>query len=345
MNYLKQIAGILFFVFLTACFGPPQVTPEPAPPLSPRTDREYEDRIRRDTDREDVIRRGRTTRFSGRTCDEESRSHKCRDICGDIYHSRQGRDDCEEEFTAEYIERLEEEIYEVLESPDDDDLNNIDLEDFEQYVNLDISGFERLVGRYSSREAEDMLAWLIAEPEAARVFEKEDDDFEVLEDLLKRFTGSFGSSDIYDPFLDNVGRDKLMELLISDADEDTMQWFVDFINEKNTHCEDDTEDIDCFAIYCKIGDDIDSDSSEDWLDFEVFEDYLDDIIDAKVNSEADTNKPSNGGGWCHVDDVEDTSVSECPADNPEDETFEDVGDLGDSWVDDLCEGLTDGSAS
>ena len=69
------------------------------------------------------------------------------------------RDDCEE-LPVEQIDRLAD-LHETLEDPDDDDLEEIDLEDFDVYLNVSIEAFEDLVRKYNSREAKSFLYWMV----------------------------------------------------------------------------------------------------------------------------------------------------------------------------------------
>ena len=189
MKYLKSLSGLLLFAFLAGCFGSP-VGNNPDPVN--RSDEEYERKKQEDENRDAKLKDVRM----GRTCENEDRDHDCKEQCGDIYTRRGDRDDCEE-LSVAFIERLEM-LHEQLE--DADDLEDIDPDDFDIYVNLSIAALDKLIGRYSSREAKDFLVWMINEEEIAKVFEDEDDDHETLEALLKRLK-SFSGNDIYEPFV------------------------------------------------------------------------------------------------------------------------------------------------
>ena len=92
-------------------------------------------------------------------------------------------------------------------------------------------------------------------------------------------------------------------------------------------CKSDTETRACLAVYCKIGNGIDDNARDDWMDFDDFESYIEDIIDEKVNSRQGTGNNRNTSGWIH----------ETAAGSSNNE-IEDTGDL-ENWVDDLCQGL------
>ena len=304
MSYFKSLSGLLLFAFLAGCFGSPVGN---NPPVD-RSDEEYEQRKLDDEDREETLGIVRT----GRTCDKEDRDHDCKEQCGDIYTRRGDREDCEE-LSVAFIERLEK-LHEQLK--DADDLEDIDPDEFDIYVNLSIAALDKLVGRYSSREAKDFLVWMISEDAIAKVFEDEDDDHETFEALLKRLE-SFSGSDIYKPFVEKIdGGDTLMEVAVDSGNEEIIGWFQDFINEKNSACDRDETSLGCWDVYCKIGKVMEDSYRDDLLDVEDFDNYVEDIIEEGTNGD-DTG---SGNKWNTTE-------------------IEDVGDV-DDWVDDLCGGLT-----
>ena len=320
MNYLKSISLMLLFAFLAGCFGSPPNT-NTLPPIDERGDDYYRDRKERDKDRDDVIRRSRDRYRGSTTCEEEledDRNHDCKDLCRDIYSSRSDKEDCEELAVAQ-IERLEE-LHELLEDPDDDDLADVDFEDFDTYLNISTRPFDKLVGRYSSREAEEMLLWIVENDDVAHVIEKEEDDYSTLKKLLDsaHSGGDTNSAKIHEYFTEaEVDGDPLMEYVISQGNDDAMEWFMKFINDEYSACDDETSDT-CFNdVYCAIGTDIDNDLSEDWLDFEKFEDYINDVIDCLNDGEC---------SWLNNWVTSENS----------DDYVEDLGDWDEEWTD-LCQ--------
>ena len=316
MNYLKSIGSILVFSFLTGCFGPPQANNNPRQVVN-RDDAYYDRRRETDPDRRAVLDRTRT-KYSGRACEDEDRDHECKEQCRDIYSRRGDRDDCEELPVAQ-IDRLEK-LHDLLEDPDKDDLeDDVDHDDVDVYLNVSIAPLDRHIGRYSSREAKEFLLWMIDNPDIAKVFEKEDDDYEALDTLLKRVEG-FSGNDHHVPFIEKVdGSDRLMEVAIASGNEEVIEWFQEYIHQHNSDCDDDETSSNCFAVYCKIGDGIDDDSADDWLSFETFEDYINDIIDEETNGTAWSPSSKRPGGA---------------------DPYEDSRDLDEDWVDALCSGLT-----
>lgn len=305
MNYIKSIAGLLLIAFLTGCFTAPPVTDTG---ITIRDNDEYDQRKKDDEDRDQVISDSRR-RLGGNECEDEDRNHDCKDICKDIYNRGDDRDDCEK-LTVRQVEALEE-LHELLEDPDDDDLAEVDKDDFDLYLNVSIDPFDRLVGKYSSREAKEVMLWVIEDEDVAEIFEDEDDEYKTLEALLKRI-----GDDRDKPFTAKLdGKDRIMEVAL-DSSEFIVEWFMDFIQE-NTACNGnnvDETDKQCFEVYCQIADVMDEDYQYAWLDdFGSFEGYIDDVIEEGTNSSA-----SNPYVW-----------------GPNNE-YEDSGDLDESWVDALC---------
>ena len=302
MIYLKSIALMLSFIFLINCG---QQGPISQPDL-----RDYDQRIRDDENRTNVLNDSRR-RYSGSTCEEEDDSnHECVDQCREIYNRRADREDCEELPIAQ-IEVLAD-LHKLLEDPDDDDLRNIDVADLEVYLNVSIAGFDRNISRYSKGEVKEVLFWMVENEDVAQLFIGEDDDFQTLETLLKELV-PFDKSSMHKPFLARVdSSEKLMETAIENGNEYILDWFHDYIIQEESDCSSNENSTGCFEVFCKIGDGIDPDSSEDWRRYENFEDYLGEIVEERVNYSR----------WRDNQDIEELS------------------DLEDEWVKILCDGLT-----
>ena len=323
MNYFKLLTSVLLLGFIAGC-----VAPSSGPGINgdtrfgvDRNDSGYDDIKDKDPDRLGVLRDSRTRR-SGKICEDEDRDHECKDLCKEMYRRIGDRDDCEE-LTVSQIEVLFE-MYELLEDPDEDDLDGIDPEDFDVYLNVSISSLDDLVDDWNSRETKEFLYWLINSEEVASVFEKEDNDYKTFTAMLKNIKNFNSDTDIYEPFTTKIENGKLMEVAIDSGNENVIEWFMDYINDENNDCDDESVSKACFEVYCKIGDGIDDDYMEDWLGFDQFESYIEDIIDDKINSPSAEDSDNQGTGWAYGD---------------EDGEFEDLGDISDDWVKDLCGGL------
>ena len=325
MKNLKLTGFLFLFVFLASCVGS-----DPSPTTTLRSGADYyDDRIRNDTNRDDVLSRSRA-RLRGNTCEKElekDKNHDCEEQCGDIYSRRADREDCEE-LTVRQIEILVD-VHEALEDPDDDVLANLDLEDFNVYLNVSIEPFDKLIRKYNSREAKEVLLWIAENEDVTEIIKDEDDDYKNLASLLDKLDSNNSGADLWRPFVENIDSgDKLMEVVIEEGNEVALSWFQDYINDQSTCENGDETDPDCFTIYCKIGDGIGSDSAQDWLGYEDFQKYIDDVIEEGTNANDGDGTEATPYYWGN--------------DNNE---FEDESDVND-WVEDLCEnGLKDLTAN
>ena len=324
--------GVAIF-FTGACFSPSQLAIDSTNTSTspPRTEREYEERRQRDTDRDSVIRNIRNRYSSGRVCEDLSGrdQNDCEDICKEIYSGDRGaKRECEE-LEVELIEDLKK-VYEYLGDANDDDFASIDAELFDTYLNIGISGLEEVIEDYSSKDAEEFLYWLIEDEEISEIFRKEDDDYQALDNVFEQLNSNhdiFGDTP-WKIFDEDINGDDLIELVINSSDE-VIDWFMDYINERSRACDRDTKSRDCFKVYCNIGDIISPNDRDDWLDNESFEDYIEYIIDEGVNSTPSSNPNRGSGqgnleGWTYGNG---------------DGEFEELDDLDDNWVDELCGGL------
>ncbi len=311
---------IVFIFFIEAC------TPLEQEQLVDRSDKEYQEKKDSDRDRDTVI--ARTAKiFGGNKCEDEDKTHDCHEYCDEMFRIRNDRIDCKE-LTVGQVEAIYS-VYKLLENPDEDELEDIDNDVFDLYLNVSIASLDNLIDKYSSSDARKFLSWIISNEDIARIFAKEDDGHKTLWNLLKQFSRkSFTSQTIYKPLLSRLDSSYLMELIITEG-YFILEWFHDFIDERNTECNTDKETKSCFAIYCKIGQGLDRETRSDWLDDEEFEEYIEDIISGKVNSQQGTGDNLNAQGWKH----EDAAGSDA----------DEIGDIGDieDWLSDLCQGLTD----
>lgn len=318
---LKTLLLSVLFFSIGACSPP--VNPSSQPEKPARTDDYYEGRKKQDEDREDIIQRERD-RYSGPTCaelDNKRDQDECEKMCADMYSTTGDKRKCEG-LEVQLIEDLHE-VYEKLESADD--LHEIKLNLFKFYLSMSVLGLKKVINNYSENEAEDFLTWLTKDSSAHDIFSKRDKDYNMLESLLEQFDNDYNKNRIYTTFTEKLDGDELMQVAIYSDNSDLVKWFMDFIDKKNPDCDEDTETRACFEIYCKIGDDIDRDARDDWLGYPEFEEYIEDIIDEKVNSrsaDSTDDERYNSNGWVYGrTDIKDLS------------------DLNNDWVDELCHDL------
>ena len=319
MAYSKLTVSILLVAFIAGC------SPVQTAEVIPRDDNYYEERKKKDDDRSDVLSSSRTRR-SGNVCEDEDKNHECKEMCKEMYRRIGDKKDCAE-LTVAQIEKIYE-LYEFLEDPDIDDLNEIDPEDFDVYLNVSIASLEDLIDdEWNKRSAREFLYWLIYNEEFSNVFEKEDNDYDTLTELLRKIE-RFEYSSIHKPFIAKIEDGRLMEVAINSGDEKIIEWFMDYIEEKNSFCQGETVSRDCFAVYCKIGDGIDDEDMENWLYYDEFKSYIEKILRDKINANnSDDDNYSNrgdGSGWEY---------------GGERGQFKDLSDITSNWVGDLCGGL------
>ena len=325
----KIIFLIITGVFIGACAPAPKtVAPKVKPPTT-RTDKEYDDRKKR-KNRNNVIKRHRSN-YSGLTC-EKTKGHiqdKCEKICKELYKRRSDREDCQK-LEVDFIEDLEE-MYKVLENAKERTLNEIDSDLFETYINISIASLDRVVKEYNISKAKNFIYWLIDDEDIGEIFRNEDDDHDTLEEVLRQLDKddySNETNEIHKIFNKSIeGKDTLMEIIATSSDE-VVEWFMDFINEKNAECKEGSETRLCFVgVYCRIGKDLDENGKNGWLSNQSFKDYLNKIINKKVNSQ-DADKDT--------DDGNSNNESRFNPEGWEEDDFDNVGDISVDWVNDLC---------
>ncbi len=345
MRYVSFLSVFLLFVNCTSEPTKTKVVPTP----EPKSDIYYIKRIERDINRKYVLDKAKAQ--AGKVCkgDED-----CEDICDDIYSSRRERNDCEE-LSITQVNRFEG-IYETLEDSDEDDLQDIDVSkdgDFDVFINVSIEPLHKLVGKYSSREAKDFLAWIANNKDVAELLENEDDDYEVLERLL----GRLGASDnLFEALKKNLdGGDTFIDLAVTADNEVALEWIYEYLEEKDSNCKLDTDAgrEACLESYCGLAGDIEDDNANHLLGYDFFEGYIEDIIEDKINADPDTNDGAETPD-CNIplsNPVTLTyTIATCPsgvceisgcngrawdADPNSDNQIEDIDDLDDWWTD-LC---------
>ena len=245
------------------------------------------------------IEKMRDQEIGPKLCKNTNNSHSCRSICNSIYLSPQERSNCRG-LSISKVNRLEE-VHDFFKTPNRDELTEVVPNDFNMYLNLSINPLGELVSGYSKFEAEEFILWLISNEDFAKKFKQGDNDNEILTKLLE---GVFNKShvektpvtrylaqwdddldkNIHEVFLTQLdGNHKLMEVLIQSGSQNSMNRFMDYINNNNSHCAKNPTSLNCFTVYCKIGYGIKDYSRENWLLFEKFKTYITGIILKGVN--------------------------------------------------------------
>ena len=322
----------LFLAFLMSCTpsSPSEEGNERTRGGIDRNDEEYDRRRERDSDRDDVIDRSRKRHTGGAKCEGND---DCEEMCDDIYDRRRDKEDCED-LSVRQVELLKD-VYELLEDPDLDDLEGIDLEDLDVLINISIEPLDDRVGKYSRREAKEMLVWIASSSAVANLFEKEDDDFKILKKLL----GEINSDSLSALKATLDSGDSFMEIAVEESNEEAALWIHDFMEEEL--CSGNVESAACLQKYCDLARAMNNDPAKDMLDFEFFEEYLENIVEEGVNgNEWARGRRTTGDG----NTAAKTNHKDCDTTLPfndataDCEPFEDLDDLEDEWWEELCAG-------
>jgi len=306
---MNKLIFFFFFSPLVSCYNPLQEESLGS------TDHEI---IRQRNQNRDQIIRRTSELYAGQKCSTEEKSHKCYESCNAIY--RRNQKDCKE-LTVGQIEKLQE-LHSVLREAGPEEWLEIETDLFELYLSFSIKAFDDIIDdlRKKSRvsKAEDLMIWLVSNEDKAEVFEAVDRNYKTLNKLLQVIE-PFESYEVYLPFSKVVNdSDTLIDIIVRERDETdfVFNWILDFIEESSV-CKGDPVSVDCFEVYCKIGSAMNKKEQNRLLEKDIFENYIDDILQNSINRE-NWNPPSRKS----VEDLEETS------------------DLRDKWVEILCGDLT-----
>lgn len=267
-------------------------------------------------------------RYSGRACESLNGEvlRECKKKCEEMYRKIRDRNECRS-LKVNFIEDLYE-AYKILERANN--LDDIDPDIFASYININPKGIESLeyiIEDYTSGEAKEFLFWLIDEEEIAEIFKIRDNNFNTLETLFREMDPNYDKDELYESFTKKIGGEFLIEIIINSGEEN-VEWFMDFINEKNPDCFDDEHTKECFKLFCEIGDRLDETARDNWLNYERFEKYINKIIDEKVNSQQGRNfEVRNPRGWIHEDSP-----------STRRDRIGKIDDFDEDWVEELCIG-------
>ena len=267
----------VFILCLTLLVSTYCTTPAP-PKVEIQIERNYDQKKQEDEDRAQVIENSKK-RYKTKEC---STDEDCEEICDDIFDRRKDKEDCEELPIAQ-VQRFED-LYETLKDPDEEGLRDINLEDLEVLMNVSIEPIDDVVKGLSRREVEDVLSWIAEEETVANLFEKEDDDFAILEALLKAIHNDVLPA--LNRTISDEDRFSFVELALDQENETALEWINDFFEEE-CDGEDNTDKCVFKTHYCAL--DIDKDLIDDYFDHGFFTSLLDDILEN--NRPADDDNP------------------------------------------------------
>ena len=275
------------------------------PSTTPRDDSDYRRRTDTDPDREETLRRAKR---KGDSCEDEKPGHECYDLCKVMYKRVDDREECEE-LTPDNVLAVHD-VWTALETGRLNYLEDIDVEHLDWFINVSIAGFDSLIRDYKRSEAEDVLVWIAENVEVAEVMRDEDDDFETLEELLS-LVDRFELDTVENPFTQEIDRKTLFEYAISTANDEAMDYFLDYFFQTHKSCKDYIIAEGCLTVICKIGLAIDERDREHILDSRIFSDFVEDIIKGTVNGSvsADGEKWIKGSGEDKIDSLNDIDDS------------------------------------
>ena len=249
-----------------SCVAPPTKT------VTEKIDRDYDKRKKDDEDRDKIIKEAKK-KYQGKVCEGDK---DCEEICDDIYNRRADRSDCEE-LPIKQVERLET-VYEVFEDPDEDDLEDLNLDDLKVLMNISIQPIDNLVGKMNPAEVKDVLIWLAKTEDAAEVFESEDREFKILKALLEELDGNDASS--FRPIValnkSLESGDRFLEIATDEDNEVAVEWIHDLFEEL---CGSNSEYTKCIFNdhYCTLN--MNTDTEESYFGYSFFEKLLDTVLE------------------------------------------------------------------
>ena len=210
---------------------------------------------------------------------------QCEDICDDIFRSRNAREKCEE-FSISAVEDMED-VFEVLEEPDTDDLEAMDLEVLKDLLDISSEPLKKAISDMSTNGRREFLVWFAEDSEAAEIIIEVEDESDIREALFPRFIVSPSSrSDLNQ----SIGGGKtFVEVALESDNEPVLEWLHSSF-EETPWCKQhrgytftvDGKTRDGYAIclfdnfYCALH--LDEDLEDEYFKYEFFTDLLDEVL-------------------------------------------------------------------
>lgn len=148
----------------------------------------------------------------------------CEEICDDIFTSRKHKKDC-----YELPRDLVSEFETLIEATEDGDVEDIDADTLKCLLDIDERTFAKAVKKMSRSESEDFLIFAFSDSYLSEVLEDEDDEFNILEQLLYKATGS---NSLASQLKDKIDSDKTVVWLAGESNESGWSWLDGYVNEE-----------------------------------------------------------------------------------------------------------------
>ncbi|MCY4513300.1 MAG: hypothetical protein OXB86_06395 [Bdellovibrionales bacterium] len=161
---------------------------------------------------------GNHRRNSSRGTGECDRNRRCENICESLFTTETAREKCEALDIID-VEQMEETVR-VLENPDWEKLEALDLNVLSALLKISLNPMETAIGRMIPEEKNLFLEWLVIKPNTAKTLEDGEDNLEILKELI----GSSKHTILHDLNRTISGRESFMTLAIEVKNELVLKW-------------------------------------------------------------------------------------------------------------------------
>ena len=266
---LYLASAIVVILFFSSCFETPVQT---IPVGVTRPASFYEILRRDDQNREDVLEESKKTYKDSEVCEDNK---ECEDMCEDIYRRRLNRKDCKE-LAVVQVKRMKD-VFDVLKRKSTKDFPNINLKDLGVLLNISPEPIEKLFTEYGSTKARSTLYWIADDVDVADLFESEDEEFILLDSLLKEINSN-PSSSLSRNLEDG---ERFHEVALAKDNQSALSWIHSYFEDElcKTHDSNEAQEACVLTQYCLVSQSAHRDFSEIVLDYEQLETFLDRLLE------------------------------------------------------------------
>ena len=215
----------------------------------------------------------------------------CKDACGDIFKHRANKKQCLDKLPVRQVELLQG-VYDILKKPSENALNKMKLDDLQVLLGISTEPFETLAGRMSATEAKRTLNWLAKNNDPVEVVKKEDGEFKILKELLKKV-----NTDADTALSAPISRGNNFIEVATDEDNDLALAYVHEFFEDDCGSASNYEECVFKNHYCDL--DLNDDTEESYLGYPPFDSLLEEVLE--------TARPTTGAPswWTERTDIDD----------------------------------------